>query len=204
LNDDTNRQQAFDALKRAMDSYHPLTNETWEALRAICKFVSVNKYHHLYPAGQIPASFAFVFSGLFRVFITDGSGSEYTKIFFEEGQFPGSMSALLTGTPSRFTIEALEPSQVIEIHFKAYRQLLMDSDDLKLFQIHYLEKNWLLAKEPREVELVQEDATQRYQRFVSHYPSLVNRVPQYHIASHLGITATQLSRIRKKLQNQPM
>jgi hypothetical protein len=46
---------------------------------------------------------------------------------------------------------------------------------------------------------VQEDASQRYVRFIQDYPFLVERLPQHHIASHLGITPTQLSRIRKKI-----
>ena len=88
---------------------------------------------------------------------------------------------------------------LIEIDFAAYRKLMLEKDDLKLFQIYYLEKNWLMAKDAREIEIVQEDATVRYQRFLIEHSSLVERLPQYHIASHLGITPTQLSRIRKKL-----
>ena len=80
-----------------------------------------------------------------------------------------------------------------------YRKLLMEKHDLKLFQIYYLEKNWLVAKEIREVEIVQNNAAQRYKKFLAEYPSLEERLPQYHIASHLGITPTQLSRIRKKI-----
>jgi hypothetical protein len=93
----------------------------------------------------------------------------------------------------------LEESLIFEIDFACYRQLLLEKDDLKLFQIRYLEKNWLLAKDAREIEIVQEDATTRYLRFIEEYPNLVDRLPQYHIASHLGVTPTQLSRIRKKL-----
>ena len=114
------------------------------------------------------------------------------------------MAALLTNTPSKFTIEALEESDIIEIEFNRFRQLLNTSHDLALFQIHYLERNWLLAKEPREVAFVQADAAHRYQQFKAESPNLIDRIPQYHIASHLGITPTQLSRIRKKAQNQPM
>ena len=87
----------------------------------------------------------------------------------------------------------------MEIDFLAYRQLMTEKSDLKLFQIYYLEKNWLLAKDSREIEIVQEDATARYLRFIDESPALVNRLAQYHIASHLGITPTQLSRIRKNL-----
>lgn len=51
-------------------------------------------------------------------------------------------------------------------------------------------------------ELVQEDAAQRYRRFLRRSPTLAERLPQYHIASHMGITPTQLSRIRKKNSEQ--
>lgn len=115
------------------------------------------------------------------------------------------MSALLTNTPSRLGFDALEETSLIEIDFLAYRRLLLEYDDLKLFQIYYLEKNWLLDKDEREIALVQQDASVRYQQFLSEFPSLVERLPQYHIASHLGITPTQLSRIRKKSSiHQPM
>ncbi len=190
---------AFTALKKAMDSYSPIGAETWGAFMAICKYRELKKQQVLYPLGEIPSSFAFVYTGLFRTFITDEKGSEYNKNFFYEGTFPGSMTALLRREPSEFAIVALEPAQVIEIDFPAYRALLHQCDDLKLFQIYYLEKNWLLAKEAREIAIVQDDATQRYLRFIEDYPFLVERLPQHHIASHLGITPTQLSRIRKKL-----
>ncbi len=189
---------AFKSLKNVMDSYYPLSNETWQALIKFCTFKALAKHTTLYQYGLLPTSFAFVYSGLFRVFITDNDGNEYNKNFFDGGTFPGSMSALLTASPSQFTIESLEPSLVITINFCAYRELLLKADDLKLFHIFYLEKNWLLEKDAREVELVQENALQRYERFLKQYPSICTRIPQYHIASHLGITPTQLSRIRKK------
>jgi CRP-like cAMP-binding protein len=190
---------AFIAFKKTIESYAPISNETWSALKTICKFRLINKNQILYQAGEIPTSYSFVYSGLFRNYITDENGNEYNKIFFDEGTFPGSMAALLNSRPSLFTIEALEPSSVIEINFIDYRKLLIEKHDLKLFQIYYLEKNWLLDKEIREIEIVQNNATQRYKKFLAEYPSLEKRLPQYHIASHLCITPTQLSRIRKKI-----
>jgi CRP-like cAMP-binding protein len=108
------------------------------------------------------------------------------------------MTALLRQEPSLHSIEALEDSTIIEINFQAFRDLLYRSEDLKLFHIHYLERHWLLDKDTREIRLVQQDAAERYQAFQREYPELLTRLPQYHIASHLGVTPTQLSRIRKK------
>lgn len=185
------------ALKIVMDSYWPIPVSTWNAICSICSHHNVKKGELIYSAGEIPLSFAFVYQGLFRSYITNEQGQEYNKIFFDEGTFPGSMTALLTSTKSNFNIQALEDSSVIKIDFAAFRQLLKDDHALALFQIHYLEKNWLLAKDAREIQLVQENAEQRYRRFTRNHASICARIPQYHIASHLGITPTQLSRIRK-------
>jgi len=53
-------------------------------------------------------------------------------------------------------------------------------------------------KEKREIELVTIEATGRYEIFKKEHPNLENLINQYHIASYLGITPTQLSRIRAK------
>lgn len=188
-----------------MDAYTPISGITWQALVAVTQITRLKKHQVLYQAGDIPRTFAWVFHGLIRGYVCDDKGNEYNKKFFDEGKFPGAMSALLTNTPSKLGFDALEETLLIEIDFLAFRRLLLEYNDLKLFQIYYLEKNWLLDKDEREITLVLQDAAARYQRFISDFPSLVERLPQYHIASHLGITPTQLSRIRKKSSiHQPM
>jgi len=192
-------KKAFQALRESLESYSIISDATWNELKGISTFRSLSKHSYLYRAGEAPNSFAYVYQGLIRCFVSDEKGNEYNKNFFGEGMFPGAMTALLTSTASTLTFEAVEDALIIEIDFSAYRKLMIEKDDLKLFQIYYLEKNWLLAKDAREIEIVQDDATTRYLHFIEQYPNLVERLPQYHIASHLGITPTQLSRIRKKL-----
>lgn len=199
------KSAALSALRKAIEAYGKIQDDTWILLQEICTCTSLDKGEVLYNTGATPSSFAFVYSGLLRAFTTDEKGNEYTKIFFDKGNFPGSMRSLLQSKPSEFTIDTLEASIIIEISFTGYRNLLATNHDLALFHIAYLEKNWVIAKEVREVEIVMEDAAERYQKFINDYPKLQGRIQQYHIASHLGITPTQLSRIRKKLsQNQPM
>jgi CRP-like cAMP-binding protein len=185
----------YRAFKQTLDSYTPISDTTWYALKAVTQIKRLEKNQVLYQAGDIPATFAWVFHGLIRGFVCDEKGNEYNKKFFDEGMFPGAM---LTNRPSKQGFDALEETFLIEIDFLAYRRLLLEYNDLRLYQIYYLEKNWLLDKDEREIAIVQLDASARYQQFLSEFPSLVERLPQYHIASHLGITPTQLSRIRKK------
>lgn len=196
------KEEPFYALRLAMREYYPLYDDTWLAIREISRLDLIRKDSVLYRINQIPQDFAFIYRGLMRAFIIDERGNEYNKIFFDENTFPGSMVALLTQRPSLFEIAALEDCEIIRFDFKAYRKLLNIKEDLKLFHIHYLEKNWLIDKEAREVSLVQKTASERYQLFLKTYPNLEKRVKLFHIASHLGITPTQLSRIRKIKKNQ--
>lgn len=193
--------QAFSALRAALLSYAPLSESTWQAFKAICQCKVLAKKQLLYRIGDSLDSFAFIHQGLVRAYVIDEDGHEYNKMFFNEGMFPGSMSALLTNSASILEFQALEPSVVVEINFSEFRQQLFASKELMRFQIAYLEKNWLLAKDLREIEIVQEGASERYLRFLTEHPGLANRLTQYHIASHLGVTPTQLSRIRKNLGN---
>lgn len=190
-------ESALELLKTSFDSYSPITESTWQQLKTGCQLRHFKKNEMVYQAGVIPNSFSFVASGLVRCYVTNEKGQEYNKNFFDEGMYPGSMAALLTNTPSYLMFETIEDSSLIEINFKTFRELLNKNPDLMLFQIAYLEKNWLLAKDAREIEIVQELASERYLKFQHNFPGLVDRLPQYHIASHLGITPTQLSRIRK-------
>lgn len=195
---------ALAAMHHAMLSYAPISDKTWQAIQGICRLRHLRKSELWLTAGELPDRFAFVYRGLMRIYLQDNEGREYNKMFFAEGNFPGSMTALLESRPSAFALQALEDTSLLEINFAGFRQLLKEHHDLALFQVHYLETNWLKAKDSREVALVQEDAASRYARFITEYGHLTDRLPQYLIASHLGITPTQLSRIRKTQKNQPM
>ncbi|MEM7419724.1 MAG: Crp/Fnr family transcriptional regulator [Pseudomonadota bacterium] len=194
-----NKENSYSALRATMATYFPLSDETWNAFLPFCTQRYITKNTYLYELGELPTSFSFIVQGLVRGFTCNESGHEYNKNFFCEGQFPGPMTALLTASPSRLAFETIENTLVVEIEFTGFRKLLFSNHELMKFQIHYLEKNWLLHKDAREIELVQDDASLRYQQFTKDFPLLVNRLPLYHIASHLGITPTQLSRIRAKL-----
>ncbi|WP_349304652.1 Crp/Fnr family transcriptional regulator [Pseudoalteromonas sp. BDTF-M6] len=193
------QQAAFDSLRAQMTEYAPIGEQTWQQFKPLCTLIHVDKHQLIYPDGVVPRSFSYLYRGLVRCFVTDEKGNEYNKMFFDEGKFPGSMTALLTQQASSLAFEALERSTLIAIDFKGYRRLMQSNTELMLYHIHYLEKNWLLAKDQREIEIVQDDATTRYLHFSKQFPALAERLPQYHIASHLGITPTQLSRVRKNL-----
>lgn len=163
------------------------------------KFRTLEKNELLLRNGAYARNFYFVCKGAIRAYIIDNNGDIYNKNIFLENDFAGSKVSLLQGTASEFVLEALEKSILISIDYKKYRKIINENDDLKLFYIAYLEKQWVIEKEKREISLVMENATERYLKLLEKHPDIDQRIQKLHIASHLGITPTQLSRIRNKL-----
>ncbi|NOU50366.1 Crp/Fnr family transcriptional regulator [Pseudoalteromonas sp. JBTF-M23] len=191
---------ALKMLRNVMEGYSPISPTTWQQIVSLCTKSTYKKDQYIYPYGELPNSFAFINRGIVRLFACDHQGHEYNKRFFCAGEFPGIMSALHQKKAVEQGIQCLQNCEVLLINFKAYREVLFDNHELMRFQIKYLEKNWLLEKDQREICLIQQDATERYLLFLQQNASLVEQIPQYHLASHLGISATQLSRIRKSLK----
>lgn len=178
--------------------YYPLSDQTIKALLDICSEEHYHKNDLLLESGSMARYYYFIKSGLIGYYTLDERGDSIYKIFFEENSFVASTAAIIKNEPSDFNIIALEDCSVIKYPVKAFRELLEKYHDLALFHIHYLEKNWVVKKEPLEVSLKYETAKQRYLVLLENKP-LHNRLKQHHIASYLGITPTQLSRIKKEL-----
>jgi CRP-like cAMP-binding protein len=188
------------SLKQCIDSYSPISKESWSLLENICTFKELKKAETLLYLGDVADEVYFIGKGLLRAYFSDIEGNIYNKNLFLENSFAGSTVSLLKNRPSEFCLEALEDTTLIVMPYKEYRVLIDEYIDLKDFYIAYLEQNWVIEKECIQVALVLEDATQRYLTYLKKYPNIENRVAQHHIASHLGITPTQLSRIRKSLK----
>ncbi|SDI97378.1 Crp/Fnr family transcriptional regulator [Chryseobacterium jejuense] len=182
---------------KQINSYYPLSEDTTSAMMAICSEEQYKKGDLLLESGSMARYYYFIQSGLIGYYTTDEEGNSIYKIFFEENSFVASTSAIIKNEPSDFNIIALEDCKVIKYPVKAYRELLEKHHDLALFHIRYLEKNWVVKKEPLEVSLKYETAKQRYHLLLEN-ESLHNRLKQNQIASYLGITPTQLSRIKKE------
>lgn len=182
-----------------MNSYARLSPGSREALLDILREKQYRKNDLFVANGQIPKTVAFVVKGLFSQYYTTDNGDIIIKRFFPEGFFTASISALLTKSPSNFTIKALEPTSVLEYDFDTFKKLTEKHSDIAAMYIRYMEIHWIIEKEPLEISLRHETARSRYTDFLKQYPQLESRLKQHEIASYLGITPTQLSRIRAEL-----
>jgi len=150
-------------------------------------------------AGDVPTACAFVVEGLLCQHYVGHEGDLIIKYFFPENRIAASVSATLLGEPSLFTISAIENSKVLEYDFAAFKAIVGEFPDIAAFYIRYMERHWIIEKEPGEIAFRHDDAMQRYVDFIRDEPELHRRLKQHHIAAWLGITPESLSRLRRTI-----
>lgn len=151
-------------------------------------------------AGEMGKQVAFVASGLMRSFYISDSGEEFNKHFFVSGDFVAPLTSLVKREPSPVNIDALEDTYLLAADWSDIETLYSEHPALNRVGRILVEYAWI-GKERRETQLIMLNARKRYDAFLEEFPGLEQRIPQYQIASYLGITPVQLSRIRKREQS---
>ncbi|WP_353137821.1 Crp/Fnr family transcriptional regulator [Pseudopedobacter sp.] len=147
--------------------------------------------------GEFSTNLGFITEGVMRAFFRDDCGKEYNKTFFTPPNFVGAYSSLTTKRKNLINIQCLTDCTLLVADFKKLTLLYKDYPKFESLARILAEYKFAI-KEKREIELVTLNATRRYEIFKIEHPNLENLISQYHIASYLGITPTQLSRIRAK------
>ncbi len=194
-------EEYYKQFRKACDEYFVFDDERFEKLKDITFFKEIKKGEILLDNYSKAKYIYFICKGVLRTYYLDENGKTYTKNLFIENYFSTSKVSLLTKETSYLSIEALEDCSLIFIDYDKYKELISKYDEFKNFYINYLEKNWVIVKEKNEISLILDDAKLRYQNLIKNNPNIENRIPLHYIADHLGIIATQLSRIRSKLKN---
>lgn len=189
----------MEQLLAKFNTYGLLSEGAVEDLAKLVRPHSYAKGGYFLKEGQTPKNVAFVVSGLFSQYYASPDGDMVIKKFFPENHFAASVTALLTHSPSIFAIRALEPAQTLEYNFDDFKLLTSKHRDLAAFYIRYMELHWIIEKEPLEISFRHDNAKTRYINFLKAYPNLEPRLKQHEIASYLGVTPTQLSRIRAEM-----
>ena len=180
-----------------LNTISPITQEAWADMQGLFIPVELDRNDYLVREGARVNACYLLTKGVVRVYYNK-EGNEYNKTFFMPGMFPTALTALLSDTPSSLSFQALLPSHLIKFSYSKFRALFKKHRCLESLLLGILEQVWI-KKERHDIQMVTNDATTNYMIFRQTYPELEKLIPQYHIASYLGITPIQLSRIRAQL-----
>ena len=146
--------------------------------------------------GKIADKLYFIRKGCLRLFLYN-EGKDITFQFFFEGDFVASFDSLYKGTPSLFSLESIEPSEVMFIKKEDfYNEIENNSSLRKVYEEKIIER--FSFYQHLFLSRIKNTPQQRYEELLKEYPNIIQRVPQHYIASYLGITPVSLSRIRNR------
>ncbi|WKN44989.1 Crp/Fnr family transcriptional regulator [Tunicatimonas pelagia] len=183
-------------LKKELEHFGKLSEACWTDIRGNLKEKTLEKGQFFSRKGQYNREFAFVSSGIGRIYITTKNGDEFTKYFFQQNDF--LIASIEPQMPSQVNVQALTEICYTYVPFSTFDSLISRYNELSQI-LNRLLLGYFGKKQQREINLLSNSATENYKLFLQEYPELETKIPHYHIASHLGITPVQLSRIRKNL-----
>jgi CRP-like cAMP-binding protein len=175
-----------------------IEEEKINAIIKQCKVRAVKKDEFLLQQGEFCKLAFFVEKGLLRQFSLDENGKEHIIYFASESWFVTDRESTYFNLPSKYYIQALEDSQVVLID-EEFTTLLSQKFPSYIDFNNKLLHNHIRHLQSRVTQLLSATAEQRYMNFIALYPDLTFRIPQWMIASYLGITPESLSRVRKEL-----
>jgi CRP-like cAMP-binding protein len=150
--------------------------------------------------GKLCRYIGFIEKGLMRYHMND-NGNQKTLYFSNEGEFVCNYQSFLPRLPSNTSIQAIEDTTLQVISYRDLQRMYSElSEGEKLGRLAI--ENVFLNSLDQLKSFYKDSPAERYQQFLRSYPDLAQRVPQYYIASYVGIKPQSLSRIRKRLVTQ--
>jgi len=178
-----------------LNNITPISDQTWILLKDIFVQKELNKHDFFCKTDKVATKIAFLQEGIVRSFYINKQGQELNKNFFVAPAFIGAYSSLITQMPNQLAQQALTNCIIWETDYANIKALYNTCPDLERLG-RLMAEYYFVEKEIREVNLLSLEAKDYYEVFKKQFPTLEQQIPLYHIASFLGITATQLSRIR--------
>lgn len=157
----------------------------------------IPKKEFLVRQGETCRHIAFINEGLLRLFY-DIEGEEHVRQFHFERSFCSEYQSFLTEKPALMSLQALEDTEILLISHTDIHALFRINQEFERIGRILAEQSFIFVSQ-RFASMLLEEPETRYQNLVRERPKVIQRVPQYMIASYLGITPEALSRIRKRL-----
>lgn len=150
--------------------------------------------------GKISDTSYFCLQGCVRMYYIRGI-EEKTAFFYTENQFISSIESFTRRVPAKHSFQCLEDSTLAIIPCELENELMERFPKIESFARLILEEELSIYQEI-VASFITSGPEERYRNLMKNHPELLNRIPQYYLASYLGVKPESLSRIRKRISLQ--
>ena len=188
----------FEQVKAYYKKLVPALQESdWNELQQKLTVQQLKKGEYLTRNGEICRQVSFINKGLIRMFyLVDGK--EICTGFVAENEYVAQYDSFLTRQSSPGNIDALEDCELINLSYDHMQTLYHSCPVFEIFGRKIAETLYIMISS-QNTRLLALSPEERYMTVVEYQPFIIQRVPQYMIASFIGITPEHLSRLRKKM-----
>ncbi|WP_240911203.1 Crp/Fnr family transcriptional regulator [Yeosuana marina] len=181
-----------------MSNFITLSKDEEDILSSKLLYRKYLKGQYIVQHGDVCKYTGFVVSGCTKTFFMDSDGQEHIVMFSIEDWWTSDIGSFITQTPADFNVQCLENTELIMFSQEIIEDLYIRIPKLERFFRQIVEKG-LVASQKRIVRSFSLSAKEQYLYFRNEYPKIEQRIPQYMIASYLGITKEFLSKIKSQL-----
>ena len=159
------------------------------------KLTKIKKRQFIIQPDFVPKYRNFVVQGAFRAYVVADQGVEHTIQFAVEDWWISDYSGYINQQPASMFVMAMEDSIILQIDFESEQKLKASNHKYETFFRIMAERSFA-GMQRRLISNLTKTAEERYQEFEEKYPLIANRVPQYALASFLGMTTQYMSKLR--------
>jgi CRP-like cAMP-binding protein len=184
-------------LVKAINNYVNLNDDDIILIEKLFEIKELRKDECFVQPGKVCEQFAFVNNGLFRHSAFD-DGEEKTIYFSSENDFICDYESFINKAVSKKAITAMENTTIASISYNNMQIFYSKVSSGERFGRLFLEDIYIKVIN-HIISSHIDSAEQKYLNFLSSYMHIQQRIPQYYIASFVGVTPQSLSRIRRNL-----
>lgn len=173
------------------------TQEERDTIEELSNVKEIKKGEIIIREGQHVDTCYHVIKGCLRQY-RSVEGEERTVAFYTEDDSLISMSTNSHKYISKFNVECMEDCTLSIMTAENEREMYKRFPKIESISRMSLEQ-MIKQNQERFADFMISTPEERYLSLIEKRPSLLTRIPQYHLASFLGIKPESLSRIRKRL-----
>ena len=167
-----------------------------ELINSSFKPLTLSKGEFFLKSDEVNKHIAFLSKGLVRYFVYKDD-EEATFEFTKQGEFIGDYQSFNNKTVSKQNIQAIENCELLIIDHNQIQNIFKTTKNGNLLGRVIMEHRFNIMVN-QLLAIYMQSHEERYKSFVSQYSSIAQRIPQYLIASYVGVQPPSLSRIRRR------
>jgi CRP-like cAMP-binding protein len=189
-----------ESLRGFISNFVSLSESEFDYVISFFEFRNFKKKQMLVREADVENYLNVIQSGLARVYFVRNN-QEIVMQFSKENEIICSYDSFLSGEPSNFSIESLEPMIVFSITLENLEKLFEFSPKMERLGRLVATQEYL-KKAAFDYSRVRVTAQARFVNYVRNNPDLFLRVPQKYLASYLNMKPETFSRMKHFMKKQ--